>query len=729
MIVESPVKAKTILKIVKSFSQDSWNIVASGGYIKELTKKNALNFSDSGFEAQWVYNKGKKDFVDKLKKSIHSYDNVYIATDDDIEGEKIAYDLVEALEATSIYKRIAFNSITSEAIQHSLNNPREIDRAKYKVACSRRYIDRDEGYGISDVLRFDFEKKQINYPPSLAVGRSISPALHLIAENDRIIKEFEPEEYIRIKIRYLKGTVSFEHLHTKRFLKTNRDDQMALELFLRQISTSRHKVAGFIPKQENEAPPEPLYTATLQSAAFSVFGFSAKETMSMAQSLHENGLITYHRTDSNEISEASFEKILDYLYETEDADDIYDTKRKYKKRNNSQESHEAILVSIIEEKASPKNIVDFAKKQFGFNITSKMKMLYELIWYRTISTQMVDAIYDRSTMKIDAGGNIFELRANSIITQSGSDGTEKKMLGWLKNKGELLEPSAMTEGEEYKYKEIKLPRLNVLDTVQVLEIAPISTKTRAPHRYGEGRFITTLESLGIARPSSLSGIVPSLEEKGLVIRINGVIHLKKLGDVVDEWVTRYCSWLNSIDGVKEFVEALEKDRENNEDDISVLYEYHEKIEELKKEIGYIEKEERVYPPSEAQIKIAKQIAIRKKVIIKEECYENGKLMSEFISDHIENDDKKYLGVCPECKKGKILENSKAFGCNQFKSGCKFTIWKNSCHLVLKNYGIIPDDIYLRDIVKSALKGEPVVIKDNIGLYIEKHDNKWNITPG
>lgn len=740
LIVESPAKSKTIKRILQKNSQDIWNVVASRGYIKNLPKEYGLKFGGDGeFDAQWVYEKGKKKFISDLKEKIDTYGEIYIATDDDIEGEKIAYDLVSELKIENRYKRVVFKSITQEDILLGIASPRELDSNKYEIACNRRYIDRDEGYGISEVLRFDFKKKGIGFPKNLGVGRAISPALHIIAENDALIKDFIPEDYVRIKIRYLKDNIAFEYLDSTRYLYNNRDDQIALGLFKRQVSKSSHTVVGFTPKQEEVLPPPPLYTATLQSSAFNIWGFSGKETMQLAQELYENGIITYHRTDSNEISDTAYNQTVDYLYEIMDEDDVYDAKRKYKKRELSENSHEAVRPSSIKKETAPENIRSYAIETFSFEMNNKHKFLYELIWYRTIAVQMASAIYDRSILKLDAGGNILELRSNVIATVDSQETDEpKKMLGWLKLKEGLLKKSTTIEGEEYKDREVVLPRLYEFDKVDVLEISEYSTKTQAPRRYGEGRFTTTIEKLGIARPSTLATIIPSLIDKGCIHKVQGVLHLKKLGEVADEWVSEHCEWLNSAKGVKEFDMLLNAtDKSDKQEQNKILFEYHEKINILKEKINFKEKNEQVTEASQAQIKIAKKIAIKNKVVIPEEAYGDSKKMSLFIQEHIKNnneEEKLYLGACPECKKGKIIENEKAFGCNQFFKGCKFTVWKNASISYLKKLSVNADDEYLKNIVKLYIEGSPLfnpnvkLSENKQGVYflLEKKEKNWAI---
>jgi DNA topoisomerase-1 len=733
VIVESPAKAKTIKKILSSYNKAiRWDVVASRGYIKNLPKEYGLDFSSGSISAKWVYEPGKKQFISDLKKKINMYEEIYIATDDDTEGEKIAYDLVEELEISNKYKRVTFGSITEKAIISGINNPRNVSEKKYKIACSRRYVDRDEGYGISDVLRFDFAQKEIQFPNNIGVGRAISPALHLIAEVERDIKNFEPEEYIRVKIRYQKDNCAFEYMSPTRYLINNRDDNISLALFKRKITTNIHQVVSYIPKLEEVAPPEPLYTATLQSSAFYVYGMSGKQTMRLAQELYENGAITYHRTDSNMISDDAYQEIVEYLYDTQNPDDVLDEKRKYKKRKNTEEAHEAIRPSRIIEETAPKNIQTYMLANYDFEMSSEHLKIYELIWFRTLATQMVNAIYDRSVVKIDAGGERFEIHANSLVATTKvineddelESVTVNQASGWMKLKGTMLQRSITEEGEEYKNKEVIIPPMSPLDELRVLEISDFRTSTKAPYRYGEGRFTKTIEKLGIARPSTLDSIIPSLENKGLIFRVNGIIFIKKLGMVVDEWVDTYCPWLNSIEGVRAFEEAMEKEENSDDEKVSMLYEYHEKINALKEEIGYLDKENQIRPPSDAQILIAKQLAIKKGLVIKEELYSDASKMSEFIAKHMPSKDKKDgIGTCPACKKGSIVENSKAFGCNKFSDGCKFTIWKESSLALLMKFGINADEDFLKEVIAAAISGSPifnqnVIVGGKDGAYID-----------
>jgi len=356
IIVESPGKTKTIYNILTK-KGGYWKVIATRGYIKNLPKgKMGLHVGDDTFSADWEFVKGKKKLIDDIKKDIDLYENIYIATDDDPEGEKIAFDLIDEIGIWNNYKRITFTSITPDAVLDAIENPRSIDKSICSTAKNRRYVDRDEGYGISDLMKKDFKNNGISFPAELATGRVIAPTLQMLVDVEKQIKTFVPEEYIRVKIRYAKDGVKFEFLDTKRFMYASTEDQIALKLFKNKILLPFHEVIGHIPKLEEIAPPEPLYTATLQSSVFYTYGYNGKKTMSLAQDLFDNGLITYHRGDSNVISDKGFEEIMDYLYDSQHEDDILDEKRVYKKRKNAKESHEAIRPAVISVDTSLPNI-------------------------------------------------------------------------------------------------------------------------------------------------------------------------------------------------------------------------------------------------------------------------------------------------------------------------------------------------------------------------------------
>lgn len=729
LIVESPHKIKTISKYLKNV-EGNWKVEASLGYITILPPKEyGLEFIGESVKAKWVYDEGKSKIISHLKELAEEATDVYIATDDDRAGEKIAKDLVEKLKLKE-YFRVTFNEITQTAIIRGLSNPRKVDSTIAEAESIRAIIDREVGYPISEIIRYDFREQGIIAPSTLGVGRSISAALHILAENKKEVDAFEEEEYIRLKVWYQKGGQQFQAIDKTRFMVENNDNMQQMRLVKEQLERNEHVVSSYSPNSEERMPPEPLYTAELQNSAFNLYRFSQKHTMKLAQILYQFGYITYMRTDSNNISDEAYEAIVQYLYENYDEDDVLETKRKYKPRPNAKEGHEACRPTKFTKEYAPENIINIWKESNDKLILEHVAdclKLYELIWYRTLATQMQNAIKDVSNVKIEIAGNVLDITANNIIEAKLEDGSTKKLLGWMSLKEKLLRKSTLNEGEEWLDNDIYLPTFQDGERLSVIEVTEVRSHTKTPKQFGLGRFAKKCESAGIARPSSLDGIVPSLERKKCIqVASDGIIRVKKLGLVVDDWVTQNCSWLNNVENAKIFedtLDAIEKGEYPNPE--GFIHEYHQRVEDLKEIIGYVSYDEQ--PPSQEQRDFAFKIAEEKGIILGDEVLTSREKLSTFIENNIDKKERlDTLGKCPECD-GQVVENDKAFGCNKWKeNNCKFTIWKEKAHNFFGIYQKEINDSYLRELIMAAIRNKPLLFQGLINKKQESFDAKIGI---
>lgn len=734
MIVEAPPKAKKIESILKKEGLN-YKVVATAGYIKDLPKNEyALNFNEKDLKVKWVYSEGKKQLISNIKELASKANEILISTDDDREGEKIASDIIKELGLSEgQYKRVVFIAITKNKILDAINNPRKLKKKKVTSAITRRILDREIGYPVSEILRWDLRRQGVVVPNNLGCGRTISPTLHILNENQKNIDEFTEEEYYRIKVWYLKDGVNFFGIHEVKFMKDSNDNMEQLKLVMEQMRLNRHTVIRHTPKNKEVAPPPALTTVTLQQSVSNIYGLKGKETMALAQLLYHLGYITYHRTDSNLQSEETYLEIINYLGKKYDEDDILPTKRNFKQANkNAQEGHESIAITSISEEFHPDNIKQhwieqgqweldtMSEKEKKYCFNSNHLRVYEIIWYRTLAVQMRNAVYDASETVVDIAGNKITMISNRLKTTKLYDGGEKVMSGWLSLKSSLLKKSTMLEETDYMNDEKYIPTTIEGEELHVVDITLLNEKTRAPYHYGEGRLIKKIDAAGIVRPSTLATVLPSLESKKCIYYVGNIVKITRLGQVVDDWISENAFWLNDIEMAQKFEETLDSISDEDIENISdtdFIMEYHERIENLKERLGYVNgiDQEVAEWQVEKALKIASSIGIE----LGDEILNNRDKIEVFLSNNAPRVELDSLGKCPACKKGKIKENEKAFGCSEFRNGCKFVLWKKSMTSFFEIFGAQITNNYLISIIIAALKKEPLLYT---GLINKKGDS-------
>lgn len=473
VIVESPAKAKTIEK----FLGKDYKVESSFGHIADLPSKELGVDVDNDFEPKYIVDKDKKALVKKLKDLAKKSDTIWLASDEDREGEAISWHLVETLGLDkSKIKRIVFNSITKSAIQKAIDNPREINYNLVNAQQARRVLDRLVGYELSPVLW-----KKIK--PGLSAGRVQSVAVRLIVERERDIEAFTAEASFRISAEFktLGGNVFMAKLN-----KTFSSKEEA-EAFLKQNIGADFSVGNLDKKPAKKSPSAPFTTSTLQQEASRKLYFSVGRTMQVAQRLYEAGLITYMRTDSVNLSgeaiNATKEAIIDNYGEK------YSTVRNFKgKSKGAQEAHEAIRPTDITNQ-SPSLERDQSK-------------LYELIWKRTIASQMSDAQLERTNVKI---------AANTHSEQFNANGEVIKFDGFLKVYMEGLDEEDTAEEQEGM-----LPAMKVGEALENGFITATERFSRPPYRFTEASLVKKLEELGIGRPSTYAPTISTIQNRGYV---------------------------------------------------------------------------------------------------------------------------------------------------------------------------------------------------------------------
>nr|WP_299340262.1 type I DNA topoisomerase [Allomuricauda sp.] len=473
VIVESPAKAKTI----ERFLGKEYQVESSFGHIVDLPSKELGVDVDNGFKPKYTVDKEKKALVKKLRDLAKKADTIWLASDEDREGEAISWHLAEELKLDKQKtKRIVFNSITKSAIQKAIDNPRDINYDLVNAQQARRILDRLVGYQLSPVLW-----KKIK--PGLSAGRVQSVAVRLIVEREREIEAFLPEASYRIKAEFKtdKGN-AFSARLGKTF-----PTREAAEAFLKQNIGADFSVGNLDKKPAKKSPAAPFTTSTLQQEASRKLYFSVSRTMQVAQRLYEAGLITYMRTDSvnlsNEALNAAKEAIVQNYGET------YSHTRNYTgKSKGAQEAHEAIRPTDMKLQ-NPSLERDQAK-------------LYELIWKRTLASQMSDAVLERTNVKIKASTHNEEFSANGEVV---------KFDGFLK-----VYLEGTDEEDKAEEQEGMLPAMQVGESLQNIYITATERFTRPAYRYTEASLVKKLEELGIGRPSTYAPTISTIQNRGYV---------------------------------------------------------------------------------------------------------------------------------------------------------------------------------------------------------------------
>ncbi len=473
VIVESPAKAKTIEK----FLGKDFKVESSFGHIADLPSKELGVDVEKNFEPKYVVDKDKKAIVKKLKALADKADIIWLASDEDREGEAISWHLAEELKLDKKKtRRIVFNSITKSAIQKAIENPREINYNLVNAQQARRVLDRLVGYELSPVLW-----KKIK--PGLSAGRVQSVAVRLIVERERDIEGFTPEASFKISAEFKtdEGSVFTAKLNKTFATKS------AAEKFLNQNIGAEFSVGNLDKKPAKKSPSAPFTTSTLQQEASRKLYFSVGRTMQVAQRLYEAGLITYMRTDSVNLSSEAITAAKDAIIDN--YGEKYSTVRNFKgKSKGAQEAHEAIRPTDMT-KASPSLERDQSK-------------LYELIWKRTIASQMSDAELERTNVKIKANTHSEEFSANGEVI---------KFDGFLKV---YLESS--DEEDTPEEQEGMLPAMKVGDPLLNQYISATERFTRPPYRFTEASLVKKLEELGIGRPSTYAPTISTIQNRGYV---------------------------------------------------------------------------------------------------------------------------------------------------------------------------------------------------------------------
>jgi len=647
VIVESPTKAKTIGKFLGS----KYKVLSSYGHIRDLPKGSFGIDIEKNFKPKYIIPPKSKKIIGSLKKESQKASLTILATDEDREGEAISWHLAQALDLNGEkgYQRIVFHEITKEAINEALKNPRKIDLDVVDAQQARRVLDRIVGYKISPFLW----KKVAR---GLSAGRVQSVAVRLVVEREREIQKFIPQEYwsIEVKLQEEKSKKDFLAFLIKKNNKIldkleikNKDEA---DKIVKDLKEAEYWVLNIEKKEIKRNPLPPFATSSLQQESWRRFKFPARFTMQLAQGLYEKGLITYHRTDSFNLSDLSLFAAKKFIQENYGEKYWAGYLRRFKtKTKGAQEAHEAIRPSYPDK--TPSSLFKTSKK--AEKIKEAQSKLYDLIWRRFIASQMNQAVFDTTAVDIEAKDCIF--RAN---------GQTLKFEGFLK-----VYP--------IKFEEADLPLLEKEEILKFIELISSQHFTQPPARYNEATLIKALEENGIGRPSTYAPILSNIQDKNYIEKNEDKrFRPTEIGTVVNDILVAHFPKIVDIQFTAGMEEDFDKIAEGKKQWTKVIKEFYQPFaENLEQKYQDVSKQDITEKPTEKTCPKCKA-----PLLIRLGKYGKFYACSKFPKcRYTESLEKNVLGIkCPKCKKGKIVEKRTKkrtifYGCDQFPK-CKFALW-------------------------------------------------------
>lgn len=513
IIVESPTKAKTLSR----FLGKDYQIEASMGHIRDLPKSELGVDVEHDFTPRYVTPRDKAKRAKELKEAAKKADSIILATDPDREGEAIGFHVAQLLKLKKPV-RIVFHEITEAAIKDALAHPREIDVKLVDAQQARRVLDRLVGYKLSPLLWQKLSRRW------LSAGRVQSVAVRLIVEREREIEKFQSQEYWTIGgvfgeihaqlvskdgVKYEK-ILEYDLFDGKYTTKTSSLSRQQLAEEIIKDLKSPFTVSGVDKKEIRRYPAPPYTTSTLQQDAGRRLYFSSKRTMQLAQKLYEEGLITYHRTDSFNLSEKFLTEARGFIEKEYGKNYLPETARRYKTKSKSaQEAHEAIRPTSV-------GMTNDKFQMPNEELNKDHKRLYDLIWKRALASQAAEAIFDSTTIDITSSNNYLFEAQGSVV----------KFDGFLRIMGRDSE-------------EVLLPDVTQGQTVELKEANPEQHFTSPPPRYTEASLVKTLEEKGIGRPSTYAPVISTIQERQYVVKEEKKLKPTELGFLVNDFLVKY----------------------------------------------------------------------------------------------------------------------------------------------------------------------------------------------
>jgi DNA topoisomerase-1 len=543
VVVESPAKAKTINK----YLGPGYKVLASYGHVRDLPAKDGSVDPDDDFAMKWEIASDSQKHVRAIAEALKEDGKLILATDPDREGEAISWHLLEALakrravKADTPVERVVFNAITRSAVTEAMARPRQIDMELVEAYLARRALDYLVGFKLSPVL---WRK----LPGAKSAGRVQSVALRLIVEREMEIEAFRPREYWSVKavLATPRGETFEARLVTLDGRKLDRFD-LASEAqaadAAEAVRAASLSVAAVEAKPASRNPAAPFMTSTLQQEASRKFGFGARATMAAAQRLYEAGHITYMRTDGIDMAPEAVMAARDVIRARFGEDYLPDRPRMYRnKAKNAQEAHECIRPT------------DMTAEPGSLRLEPDQAKLYELIWKRTIASQMEAARFERTTVEIaDANGRAGLRATGQVLTFDGF------IKVYTEGRDEGEDPVA--EGEDDR----RLPAIRQAERVSQREVLPEQHFTQPPPRYSEATLVKRMEELGIGRPSTYASIVSTIQERGYVRKEKNRLHPEDKGRLVTAFLTNYFRRYLDYDFTADLEEDLDRVTTGEED--------------------------------------------------------------------------------------------------------------------------------------------------------------------
>lgn len=678
VIVESPTKAKKINQYLGS----KYQVRASMGHVRDLPKSKLGVDVENDFEPHYVAVRRQSKNIKELKGLAKKSDAIILATDPDREGEAIAWHLMKAIKDDSLAsksQRAVFHEITKQAVEEAIAKPGEININLVDAQQARRVLDRLVGYQLSPILW-----KKIR--TGLSAGRVQSVALRLIVEREAEIEAFDPDEYWEVDLEL--GVAGQEQIiarvikvNNKKYEPTKAEQVEAVEAWAKEAA---YQVKTVERKQRKRKPYPPFTTSTLQQQAASRLGFSSKQTMTLAQQLYEQGLITYHRTDSFNLSAQAISLAREYI-KKEFGDSYLPAKANvYKsKSKNAQEAHEAIRPTSANPQPDMEGKLD-----------EKHAKLYDLIFRRFVASQMVPAVYDLTTILVDGQHQDQQLEARcsgSVIT----------MPGWMK-----LFPSNS---------DTILPAVEDKQTLDFKKFVAEQKFTQPPARFNDASLVKELEKRGIGRPSTYSSIIEVLLNRRYVRRESRAFIPTTIGVTVAKFLIKYFDKIMDYDFTAKMEDELDEIARGEKQWVKVIKDFYQPFSGKLEEVG--EKADRMQVPVEPMNKPCPKCGVSEKEFArlmekgqtvstrpddweaprtedgKIDKGEHGELVvrtgryGKFIScsrypdcDYTANYELRIGLTCPDCGEGEVVEKTTRkgrtfYGCNRYPK-CKFASWKN-----------------------------------------------------
>ncbi len=627
IIVESPTKARTLARFLGS----DYQIEASMGHVRDLPESKLGVDVEHDFAPQYVVSAKKKDIVAKLRDDADKATNIILATDPDREGEAISWHIAALLENKTV-QRITFHEITESAIKDALIHPGTINMQLVDAQQARRILDRLVGYKLSPLLWRKVRK-------GLSAGRVQSVAVRLIVEREREITAFKPQEYWELVAQFK----DFEAKLTKAEITNKKDaDKIVAEL-----EKAEYKVADVQKKEVKRYPYPPFTTSTLQQAASNLFGWSAKRTMQVAQNLYEEGLITYHRTDSTNLAIEAVNRVRSFIGQEYGQQYVSAEPKIYKTKSKvAQEAHEAIRPTEVGQAMTAKETLDRDQSR-----------LYDLIWKRFLACQMAEAVYEQTGVDIAAGSYLFRANGNRQVFD-----------GWQK----------LYEREEG----VELPPLSIGQILELLKLIPSQHFTEPPPRFTEASLIKALEEYGIGRPSTYAPIISTIQDRQYVEKVDlpaggqgKKLQPTNLGFAVNDFLITNFPNVFEYQFTAKLEDELDEIANGEKQWVPVIRAFYDPFNELLEKVG--ETAERVKIETEESDELCPEHNVPMVVRIGK----FGKFLacSKFPECKFTKSFQQKINMkCPKCQVGEVIlrrtRSKKSFyGCNRYPE-CDFASW-------------------------------------------------------